>query len=93
MEKEIRAYILVSGRVQGVFFRKYIRKKAGIIGVNGFVKNLPNKKVECVFEGQRDRVEKMLKWVKKGSFFARVDNIEIKYEKFKHKFKNFEIRY
>jgi len=88
-----RAHIFVSGRVQGVFFRENTLKKAQKIGVFGWVKNLPDNRLEAVFEGEEKKLKKIIKWMKKGSLFAKVDNIDIQWQTYKKEFKNFEIKY
>lgn len=93
MVEKIRAHLFVEGRVQGVFFRQNTLYKAKEIGVFGFVKNLPDGRVEAVFEGDKDKVEKMIEWTKKGPKYARVENCEVLYEDYKGEFNDFEIRY
>ena len=90
---KIRAHIFVSGRVQGVFFRVGTRKKANKFGVSGFVRNLSDGRVEAVLEGEKEAVEKVIRWAQKGSFFSKVDNLEIKPEEYRGDIEGFEIRY
>lgn len=90
MEK-VRVHILISGRVQGVFFRDNTRKQAQKMGVFGWVRNLEDNRVEAVFESEKEKVEKILEWAKKGPMFARVDNIDIQWQEYKNEFQNFEI--
>jgi len=93
-EKEIaRAHIFVSGRVQGVFFRENTRRKAKKLSLLGFVKNLPDGRVEAVFEGEKEKIMKMIEWAKKGPILARVENVEVIWEEPKGEFDDFEIRY
>jgi len=93
MNKKIRAHIFVSGRVQGVFFRDSTRRIAEELGIFGWVKNLNNSKVEAVLEGEKEIIEKLIEWAKRGPTFARVDEIKIEWEEYKKEFENFEIRY
>jgi len=72
-----RAHVWISGRVQGVFFRAYTREAAELIGVTGWVRNLPDRRVEAVFEGEAVKVEKMIQWCKEGSPMSRVDKVEV----------------
>jgi acylphosphatase len=88
-----RAHIFVFGKVQGVFFRENTRKKAAEFKLSGFVKNLPNGKVEAVFEGEQEKIEKIIQWIKKGPEVAQIENIEIDWQDYKEEFKNFEIRH
>ncbi len=56
--KKHRVHVWIKGRVQGVFFRAYTRDAAQLIGVTGWVRNLPDGRVEAVFEGESDKVER-----------------------------------
>lgn len=93
MNEKIRAHIFVQGMVQGVFFRVKTRQKAKVLGVTGWVKNLPDGRVEAVFEGGKEKVEQIIEWIKKGPLFSRVDDVKIDFEECKGEFENFEIRY
>jgi len=59
MNEKVRAHVIVSGRVQGVFFRAETKEKAKELGVFGWVKNLSEGRVEAVFEGERATVEEI----------------------------------
>jgi acylphosphatase len=91
--EKARAHILVSGKVQGVFFRENTRKQAEKLGVSGWVKNLQDGRVEAVFEGNKDNVEKLVKWAKKGPIWANVKDLDVDWENYKGEFNTFEIRY
>ncbi len=93
MVDKIRVRVIVSGRVRGVFFRQNTLYMAKEIGVFGFVINLPDGRVEAVFEGGKEKVEKMIEWMKEGPKYAQVDGCEINFEKYKGEFNGFEIRY
>ncbi len=73
----MRAHVVVSGRVQGVFFRSQTQEKAQQSGVSGWVKNLAEGRVEAVFEGERAKVEQMVKWAKKGPSGAIVNDLNL----------------
>jgi len=88
-----RSHIFVSGKVQGVFLRQNNRKKAAEFRLSGFVRNLQNGKVEAVFEGKKEKIEKIIQWIKKGPETAQIENIEIDWKNYQGEFKNFEIRY
>ncbi len=62
MEDKVRAHAIISGRVQGVFYRMETKRAADDIGVSGWVRNLRDKTVEAVFEGQKERVNAVLDW-------------------------------
>ncbi len=93
MENLVRAHVFVSGRVQGVFFRKNTKKKAQELKLKGWVKNLSDGRVEAIFEGALKPVREMIKWIKKGSFLAKVEKVELFWEPYKGEYKEFEIRY
>ena len=93
MNEKVRAHVVVSGRVQGVFFRAKTQEKAKELGVFGWVKNLSEGRVEAVFEGERDKVEQMVKWAKKGPPGAIVNDLNVVWEEYQAEFSNFEIRY
>ncbi len=75
--KKRRAHVWIAGRVQGVFFRAYTRDAAQLIGVTGWVRNLHDGRVEAVFEGEADKVEKMIEWCREGSPMSRIDRVEV----------------
>ena len=75
----IRKHVTIKGRVIGIFFRKFIVDNANNLGLNGWVKNTGTG-VECVFEGENERVEKMLGLCWKGPSGAGVDNVDAKDE-------------
>ncbi len=91
--EKIRAHIFVSGEVQGVFFRENTRKKAEKLGVFGWVKNLKDGRVEAVLEGNRERIEEIVQWARKGPIWAKIDGLEAIWENYQGEFKGFEIRY
>ena len=93
MDQKVRAYIFVSGLVQGVFFRENTRKKAQKLGITGWIQNLADGRIEAIFEGEKERVKEIIKWVKKGPIFAKVSGTDVEWQKYKGEFKNFEIRY
>ncbi|MFP3984785.1 MAG: acylphosphatase [Candidatus Bathyarchaeia archaeon] len=88
---KIRAHILVSGRVQGVFFRAEARQRARKHNVAGWIRNLSDGRVEAVFEGEKDDVEKMLEFCKRGPSGARVSHTEVSWEAYAGKFEDFRI--
>jgi acylphosphatase len=76
----VRYRVLVSGRVQGVFFRDTTRRLAEQHGVAGWVRNLPDGRVEAVFEGPPEDVERLVEWSRHGPRHAAVDHIEVQPE-------------
>ncbi|MFC6862602.1 acylphosphatase [Halomicroarcula sp. GCM10025817] len=75
-----RAHVLVSGRVQGVYFRATTREAAQDQGIDGWVKNLEDGRVEAVFEGDEADVEAMVEFCHEGSNRANVTDVEVTYE-------------
>lgn len=76
-----RKRVIVSGTVQGVFFRDGCRGAAASRGVDGWVRNLPDGTVEAVFEGRTDSVEKLVDWAREGPPSARVVHVQVFDEK------------
>ena len=87
-----RLHVWVQGLVQGVFFRDSTRQAAQALGLAGWVKNLPDGRVEAVFEGERELCEKALVFVHKGPRSARVDNVDFEWED-EEALDGFEVRY
>jgi len=79
MADRIRAHVFVSGRVQGVSYRANTREAARDAGVDGWVENLADGRVEAVFEGEESAVEGMVEWCHSGSPAAEVDGVETEY--------------
>lgn len=88
-----RAHVYISGRVQGVFFRSSTEDKALELGMKGWVRNLLDGRVEAIFEGEKEKVEEMLKWCHKGPPYARVTNVEVEWEEYKGEFSSFGVAY
>lgn len=76
----VRRRVVVSGRVQGVFFRDGCRREAVRLGVAGWVRNLPDGRVEAVFEGPLDAVDAVVAWCRSGPPRAVVAAIEVEQE-------------
>jgi len=74
MKKTIHCYI--SGRVQGVFFRATTREQAMLYGVTGWVRNLPDGRVEVMASGEEKQVRQLQKWLKSGPETAHVMKLE-----------------
>jgi len=86
-------HVIIKGRVQGVFFRDYTRKRALLFHLTGWVRNLPNGSVEALFCGDEKMISKMLNWLKQGSPQSRVDDIKADNMQITEIFSTFEIRY
>jgi len=90
---KVRAHVVVSGRVQGVFFRSETQDEAIRQNVTGWVRNLPDGRVEAVFEGDKDRIDKLIEFCRRGSPGARVTKVEVAWENYTGEFRDFRIRY
>jgi acylphosphatase len=88
-----RAHVYVSGLVQGVFFRHETRKHALRFGVSGWVRNRPDGRVEAMFEGERESVERMIDFCRRGPAGAEVQDVEVHWEPWKGEFQDFRIAY
>ncbi len=91
LEMNARAIILVQGRVQGVFFRDHTQKWASALGVCGWVKNLADGQVEILAEGERDRIEDLIRLVRKGPPLSLVENVDVEWTDYKGSYDDFRI--
>lgn len=90
-EKNTRVHIFVSGKVQGVYFRKYTTETAIQNNVVGWVKNLSDGRVECIAEGKSFQINNLINWCRIGPPNAAVDSVDINYEPYVGEFSNFSI--
>jgi acylphosphatase len=88
-----RVRLLVSGNVQGVFFRQALKVVAKKNSVSGWVRNLKDRRVEAVFEGDSKSTNSVIEWTRVGPANSRVDDIEVINEEFKNEFSTFEVLY
>ena len=75
-----RVRVVVSGRVQGVFYRAECAQRARALGLGGCVRNLPDGRVEAAFEGPPPAVERMIAWCREGPPLARVEAVDVREE-------------
>ena len=87
---KVRVHVFVSGRVQGVFFRQSTQRKAQSLDVKGWVRNLPDGRVEAVFEGEEPAVKTVVDYCRHGPSAARVDDLEVRNENYVGEFSGFE---
>lgn len=90
---KIRAHVIVMGKVQGVFYRAETASKAKQLNVMGWVRNLPDGRVEAVFEGEEINVRKIIDFCKRGPQNAYVVNIDVRWQEWKGEFDSFRVRY
>ncbi|MCV0411859.1 acylphosphatase [Nitrosarchaeum sp.] len=88
-----RIRIFVKGKVQGVFFRQALKVMAKKNNVFGWVKNLKDGRVEAVLEGDEEKVNRLIEWSHGGPANARVEDVEIRNEKFIGEFSKFDVLY
>jgi acylphosphatase len=87
---KVRAHLLISGRVQGVYFRQSTLLEAQNLSVSGWVRNLMDGRVEAVFEGEEHEVKMLVNFCRQGPPSAKVTNLEVSYGPFKGEFSNFK---
>ena len=87
--EEFRA--IISGRVQMVMFRDFVTRKAHKVGVSGFVRNLPNGTVEVVAQGEKEKLERLIEYLHKGSMLSHVDNVAVEWRTPQKTFDAFEL--
>ena len=88
-----RAHVYVTGRVQGVFFRAETAELADRLGLCGWVRNLSDGRVEAVFEGDKENVEKAVDFCRHGPSGARVLSLDATWEDWKGEFQHFRMIY
>ena len=93
MENKVRAHAIISGRVQGVFFRMETKRAADGFGVFGWVRNLRDGTVEAIFEGDQDRVDAVLAWCQEGPPHAQVSDVKVEWGDYAGEFSAFDVRY
>lgn len=90
-DETVRAEVVISGRVQGVWFRGTTCEEAQSLGLTGWVRNTWDGKVEAVFEGPRAKVLQMVGWCHRGPPSAQVESVEVKWRKATGEFGGFRV--
>lgn len=88
-----RAHLWISGRVQGVGFRYYVQRTARALSLGGWVRNLPDGRVEAVFEGDEGQVRKAIKACEAGPGTAHVDHVNVNWGEAENGEKEFRIAF
>jgi len=88
---DARASIIISGMVQGVFFRREIVDVARRLGLTGWTRNLPDGRVEILAEGEKEKLVELIKFSHTGPPLARVKNVEVQWSEYQGEFRNFRI--
>ncbi len=86
-------HVHISGRVQGVGFRDATTRRASKMGLTGWVRNLPDGRVEAVFQGNRDDLQQMLAWCQDGPGLARVEDVDVRWEEPDKTYSDFRIAF
>jgi acylphosphatase len=93
MKDKVRVHAIISGRVQGVFFRMETKQAADRLGVFGWVKNQRDGTVEALFEGDQDKVNAVLEWCNQGPPSAKVTDVNVEWQDYAGEFSGFGITY
>ena len=92
-DKKTRAHVFISGRVQGVYFRQNTKQVATRHKVTGWVRNLVDGRVEAMFEGDEMSVNEVIEWCHVGPPKAKVDDVNVKFQKYTGEFPDFSVNY
>lgn len=87
-----RVHLFISGKVQGVYYRAYTREVAERLGIKGWVRNLPDGRVEVVAEGDESALKNLIAWCWEGPPLAKVEYVEEIWEEPTGEFNDFRIR-
>lgn len=87
----MQARIFILGFVQGVGFRAYVRKNARNLNIKGYVKNLPDQRVEALVQGSKEDIQKLIVICEKGTFFSEVKSVQVEWEEAEEDFSDFSI--
>jgi len=88
---EARARIIITGQVQGVFFRREITDLARRLGITGWVRNLPDGRVEATAEGETMRLEELIQFCHVGPSGAKVKSVDVEWSDSRSEFRGFKI--
>jgi acylphosphatase len=86
-----RVHLIVSGRVQGVFFRQHTVERARGLGLTGWVKNCRDGTVEVMAEGKQEQLQKLVDWCHRGPRGAVVTKVQVAWEPGKGEFDDFDV--
>lgn len=84
-------HLIVSGKVQGVFFRANTKRKADELGIKGYARNLENGNVEMAVQGEEEKINELIRFIKNGPGISKVENMKATKKELEN-FKSFEIR-
>ncbi len=86
-----KAHVFVSGFVQGVGFRHFVRKKALELGLTGWVKNLPDNRVEALFQGDEKKINEVIEICRKGPFLSEIEDVIVNWVEDQEMYEEFRI--
>lgn len=87
----MEAHLIISGKVQGVWYRASTQKEANKLGLKGWVRNLPTGEVEAIVQGEKETVEKLIAWCNEGPPAAEVSGVDVKWAEISQKLNDFKI--
>jgi acylphosphatase len=85
------AKMIITGHVQGVFFRRAAAEQARLLGIKGWARNLADGSVEIVAEGTRSNLERFVEWARHGPPLARVEAVDVQWGEYKGRFTRFQV--
>jgi acylphosphatase len=91
MPKQVRANVVITGKVQGVYFRAETQRAAIQRNVRGWVRNRSNGSVEALLEGDEPSVNAVVEWCRQGSSFSRVQHVDVQWKIYTGEFDRFDI--
>ncbi len=86
-----QAHVIVSGYVQGVWYRKFVKTNAQKLGLTGWVRNIPENRVEGLIQGPQNAIKKLIELCGEGPQFAEVKDIRVEWEEGELEFEDFKI--
>jgi acylphosphatase len=86
------AHLFISGSVQGVGYRYFVKNNAQALELRGWVRNVEDGRVEMVLQGDKEKIEEMIALCRKGPFLAEVKHIGFEWEEWAADFESFEIK-
>ena len=88
-----RLELIISGKVQGIFFRKFIKEKADLLNLRGFVQNEPNGTLKAIAEGEENKLKELVIYAKTGPKLAQITDLKTSWSNPTNEFKQFDIKY
>ena len=86
-----RAELVISRRVQGVFYRASAQQEAQRLGLHGEIRNLPGGEVEAIVEGEKSRIDEFIAWCRRGPPAAEVEDVRVRWSEPRREFRTFRV--